>query len=46
MTSDDLITWTEVETRVGTGATFEHRHSFAPGEPKRFWRLHRAEGPF
>lgn len=45
LTSSDLVTWTEVETRVGTGAPFEHRHAFSPGEPRRFWRLHRAEGP-
>jgi hypothetical protein len=45
-TSTDLIDWTVVETRTGTGAQFEFRHTFAPGEPKRFWRLHRAEGSF
>lgn len=45
-TSTDLIDWTVVETRTGTGAPFEYIHTFAPGEPKRFWRLDRAEGSF
>ncbi len=45
MTSVDLVTWTEVETRVGTGARFEHTHAFGTDEPRRFWRLHRSEGP-
>ena len=45
-TSTDLIDWTVVETRTGTGAPFEYTHTLAPGEPKRFWRLHRAEGSF
>lgn len=45
LTSADLVTWTEIETRVGTGAPFEHRHTFAPDEPRRFWRIHRSEGP-
>ena len=45
-TSTDLLDWTEVETRVGTGATFEHVHTLVPGEPRRFWRLDRAEGGF
>lgn len=45
-TSTDLIEWTEVETRTGTGALFEHVHTLVPGEPKRFWRLDRAEGGF
>ena len=46
MTTTDLINWTELETRIGTGATFEYTHTSVPGEPKRFWRLDRAEGGF
>lgn len=44
MTSTDLVTWSEVASRAGTGAPFEHVHAFSPGEPRRFWRLHRSEG--
>ncbi len=46
LTSTDLVDWTEVETRTGTGAVFEHVHTLVPGEPKRFWRLDRTEGGF
>lgn len=46
MTTTDLISWTPLETRVGTGGIFEYTHTFVPGEPKRFWRLDRAEGGF
>lgn len=45
MTSTDLTHWTEVATQVGTGQPSEHRHTFTPDEPRRFWRLHRSEGP-
>ncbi len=45
-TSTDLVNWTEVETRLGTGQPFEHRHTLVPGEPRRFWRLDRVEGVF
>jgi BNR repeat-containing family member/F5/8 type C domain/Concanavalin A-like lectin/glucanases superfamily/Bacterial TSP3 repeat len=46
LTSTDLLNWTELETRPGTGAPFEYIHTLVPGEPKRFWRLDRAEGGF
>lgn len=46
MTSVDLTNWTVVATQTGTGQPSEHRHTFAPDEPRRFWRLHRSEGPF
>lgn len=46
MTSIDFINWTELQTRIGTGAIFEYIHTFPAGEPKRFWRIDRAEGHF
>jgi hypothetical protein len=42
----ELDDWTLGETRVGTGGNLEFIQTINPGEPRRFWRIERAEGGF
>ncbi len=45
-TSPDLLNWSQVETRAGTGEPLNFQHALAPGESKRFWRIESSEGGF
>jgi len=45
-TSSDLLNWSEVETRVGTGEPLDFLREVSPAESKRFWRIESSEGGF
>lgn len=45
-TSPDLVNWTEVETRAGTGEPLDFLRAVPPGEGRRFWRIESSEGGF
>lgn len=44
--SVDLSSWSEVETRAGTGQPLEFVHTANAGEKRRFWRIELKEGGF
>jgi BNR repeat-containing family member len=44
--STDLVNWTEIETRAGTGQPLAFTQAANVGEARRFWRIEFKEGGF